>query len=119
MAYAFLTAAFVLNAAANILLKVAASRGFSFGELLRGNVTASHGIATLAALLFAANLGAYLVALSRIPLSVGYPIMIGMTFVIVTGHALVMGERITLLGSVGLAAIFGGITLVLYATSHA
>ncbi|MDZ4284813.1 MAG: hypothetical protein U1A28_03240, partial [Patescibacteria group bacterium] len=93
MAYLFLTLAFALNAAANILLKVAASRGFSFGELLRGNVTIAHGIAALASVLFVANLGAYLVALSRIPLSVGYPIMIGMTFVIVTASALFMGER--------------------------
>lgn len=114
MAYIFLVAAFVLNAAANILLKIAATRGFSFGALLRGEVTVAHGIAALAMVLFAANLGAYLVALSRIPISVGYPIMIGMTFVIVTSFALATGERITGLEVIGFMAILGGILIVVY-----
>ncbi len=116
MAYVFLAVAFVLNAAANILLKVAASRGFSFGELLQGNITRTHGIAALAVLLFVANLAAYLVALARIPISVGYPIMVGMTFVIITTFALYSGEQITALQIIGLTAILGGIALVLYAT---
>ena len=118
MAYIFLMVAFTCNAAANILLKVAASRGFSFGGLLRGQFTAAHGIAGLAVVLFVANLGAYLVALSRLPLSLSYPVMIGMTFFIVTVFALSTGERINTLEIVGLSAILGGIMLVVYATAY-
>ena len=116
MAYIFLVVAFTLNATANILLKVAASRGFSFGDVLRGHFTQAHAIAALAAVLFAGNLAAYIVALERIPLSVSYPIMIGMTFVAITIASILMGEHLTPLGIIGLVVIFCGVLLVVNGT---
>lgn len=117
MAYLFLALAFSFNAAANVLLKVAAARGFSFAAVLRGAWTSAEWIALAAGVLFALNLGAYLVALERIPLSVGYPIMIGMTFVIITGATLYLGERITTLHAIGMALILLGIFIIVRATA--
>jgi multidrug transporter EmrE-like cation transporter len=112
MSYLFLAAAFILNASANIVLKFAAVRGFSLAEFVRGEWNGAHALAFAAAVLFALNLLFYLLALRTIPLSVGYPVMVGMTFVITTGVALFLGERITLIPAIGLALILLGIVLV-------
>jgi|SRR3989344_2373833 len=117
MPYLFLFLAFTCNAAANIILKLAATSGFSFGGFLRGEWSLAHLYAGVAAALFALNLGFYLVALQKIPLSVGYPVMIGMTFVITTGAALALGERMTVLHAVGLALVFLGVFLIVRATA--
>src|SRR3989338_8448065 len=106
MPYLFLFLAFTCNAAANIILKLAATSGFSFGGFLRGEWSLAHLYAGVAAALFALNLGFYLVALQKIPLSVGYPVMIGMTFVITTGAAFPFAERISVLPPMRLAPGF-------------
>ena len=116
MGYVFLVLAFSFNAAANILLKVAAARGFSFASVLRGAWTSAEWLAVFAAFLFALNLATYLAALQRIPLSIGYPVMIGMTFVIITGFTFIMGERISLLHAAGLVLIFAGLLAIVRAT---
>ncbi len=112
MAYALLTLAFICNASANLLLKLAATRGFSFGAALRGQWTQAEYIALAAAVFFGLNLVSYLAALQRIPLSVGYPIMIGMTFVITTGAAFFLGEKLTYIHIVGLTFILLGLIIV-------
>lgn len=117
MGYFYLALAISFNAVANILLKFSATKGFSFGGLLRGEWTWAHIYAVIAAALFALNLGFYLAALQRLPLSVGYPVMIGMTFVITTGAALALGERVTVLHALGLAAVFLGILLIVRAVA--
>ncbi len=117
MPYVFLALAFTFNAAANVLLKFAATNGFSFGSFLRGEWTKAHLYAALAAVLFGLNLCFYLMSLARIPLSVGYPIMIGMTFVITTLATLYLGERLTLVHAFGLGLILVGIFVVVRATA--
>ena len=117
MPYIFLAIAFTLNAIANFLLKLAAINGFSFSSLLAGQWNKGHLLALVAAVFFAGNLGAYLVALEKVPLSVGYPIMIGMTFVITTGLALYLGERMTPLQAIGIAMILAGVFVVVRATA--
>ena len=112
MSYLYLAIAFSLNAGANILLKLAATSGFSFGSLLAGQWNKGHLLALIAAILFAGNLGAYLIALENVPLSVGYPIMIGMTFVITTAAAIYLGESITPIRALGLALVMLGIVVV-------
>ena len=76
------------------------------GILLNGRVMA--GI-----VLFALNVLAYAFALSKLRLSVAYPVMtsVGLVIVMVLSFAL-LGERITGLQLVGTALILGGVVLV-------
>jgi multidrug transporter EmrE-like cation transporter len=104
--------AFVANAAANVLLKMAALNGFSFGGFFRGEWNLATLTAGVAVAIFGLNLCLYLVALEKIPLSVGYPVMVGMTFVITTIASLAFGEKINLIHAFGMALIFAGILLV-------
>jgi len=102
MASFYLVCAFCLNAAANILLKLGASQGLALGNWQLG----------LGAALFALNLGCYTLALRALPLSVAYPVMVGMSFLIVNGYALLyLTEAITLLQIVGYALIIAGVVL--------
>ncbi len=117
MPYLFLTIAFICNASANLLLKLAATRGFSFGAALKGQWGQAEFIALGAAVFFGLNLVTYLAALQRIPLSVGYPIMIGMTFVITTAAAFFLGEKLTYVHIIGLTFIMLGLILVAQATT--
>ncbi|HVW82872.1 MAG TPA: hypothetical protein VHC68_02945 [Candidatus Paceibacterota bacterium] len=111
MAYLFLALAFLCNGAANVLLKVAAMRGFSFAGVLGGDWNMATFTALAAAGLFALNLCFYLAALEKIPLSLGYPVMIGMTFLITIAASLFLGERIALVQGLGMALIVVGILL--------
>jgi multidrug transporter EmrE-like cation transporter len=107
--------ALVANASANVLIRwgmkdlqlsLADPVQTIRGILLNGRVMA--GI-----VLFAANVLAYAFALSRIRLSVAYPVMtsVGLIIVMVLSFAL-LGERITPLQLVGTALIVGGVVLV-------
>lgn len=111
MPYIFLALAFCFNAAANILLKVAAMRGFSFASFFHGQWGSAHFIAAGAVALFGANLICYLIALEQLPLSVAYPVMIGMTFLITIGVAVTLGEHITSLRLAGCLLIIAGLVL--------
>ena len=107
--------ALLANATANVLIRwgmkdlqlsladpVATARGI----LLNGRVMA--GI-----VLFALNVLAYAFALSKLRLSIAYPVMtsVGLVIVMVLSFAL-LGEKITGLQMVGTALILGGVVLV-------
>lgn len=107
--------ALIANATANVLirlgmkdLELSLSQPVQLARaiLLNGRVMA--GI-----ILFALNVVAYAFALSRIRLSVAYPVMtsLGLVIVIMLSY-LLMGERITTLQLVGTAMILGGVVLV-------
>jgi len=107
--------ALVANATANVLIRWGMKDlQLSLGQpvqlaraiLLNGRVLA--GI-----VLFACNVLAYAYALSRIRLSVAYPVMtsLGLVIVMVLSFFL-MGERITPLQVVGTALILAGVVLV-------
>lgn len=117
MSFAYLVVAFILNATANVLLKLGASRGFSFSGVFHDTWSPANIFVGFAVLAFAGNLVAYLMALKGVPLSVGYPIMIGMTFFLTTGAAIVLGERLTTLHIAGLFLILIGIVVVVRATA--
>jgi multidrug transporter EmrE-like cation transporter len=121
MAYIYLALAFVMNSMANVLLKLAAMKGFSFSEVLKGRISSGEVYIGLAAVLFAANLAFYVLTLRSLPLSVAYPIMIGMTFLITSSVALALGERITPLHIIGFLLIMLGIIAIVYTSqsSHA
>ena len=82
----FLALAFTFNAAANVLLKIGAQHGFqthgNLLEMLRGNSASIAGL-----LLFALNVVFYFLALRSVPLSVAYPIMTIMSFIIINSVA--------------------------------
>lgn len=112
VAYIFLALAFTLNAVANVLLKLGAGRG----------LTLSGGAAALIAqnwqflvglVLFASNVVFYFFALRALPLSVAYPVMVAMGFLIVNSYAyLALHEPVTLLQAAGYLLIVIGLTLV-------
>lgn len=112
MAYIFLILAFSLNAAANILLKLGAIRGFNTARgpvlALLGNWQLVSGVA-----LFAVNVIFYFLALRSLPLSVAYPIMVAMGFLIVNGYAMLsLGESLTAMEVLGYVMIVAGLVLV-------
>lgn len=113
MAYLFLAAAFVCNGIANILLKLGA-RG-EIGLEVRHPITLlmTHWQLAAGCLLFAVNIVFYYLALRTTPISVAYPIMVVMSFLIINSYAFfALGENIAPLQIVGYAAIVVGLLLV-------
>jgi spermidine export protein MdtJ len=107
--------ALIANATANVLIRwgmkdqtlnLAQPAQLARGILLNGRVMT--GI-----VLFALNVLAYAFALSRIRLSVAYPVMtsLGLVIVMVLSY-LFMGERITAVQIVGTGLILAGVLLV-------
>lgn len=111
MPYIYLTLAFTLNAFANVLLKIGSSHLVTAGpagSLLLANWRLLAGLA-----LFVCNAVFYALALRTLPISIAYPIMVVMSFIIINGFALTMlGEYITLTQIVGYAVIIAGLFLV-------
>ena len=112
MAYLYLVLAFTLNSVANILLKIGALRGFSFSKdsltLIGTNWQLFSGLS-----LFAVNVIFYFLALRALPLSVAYPVMVVMGFLIVNSYALfALHEPITSGQYIGYVLIVVGLTLV-------
>lgn len=107
--------ALLANATANVLIRwgmkdlqlsLADPVGTARGILLNGRVMA--GI-----VLFALNVLAYAFALSKLRLSIAYPVMTSVGLVIVMVLSFVMlGEKITALQLVGTGLILGGVVLV-------
>ena len=112
MAYFYLILAFTLNSVANILLKIGAVHGFSFSKdpltLIGTNWQLLSGLS-----LFAINVIFYFLALRALPLSVAYPVMVVMGFIIVNSYALfALHEPITGGQYLGYVLIIIGLTLV-------
>lgn len=108
MSYIYLVLAFITNAAANVLLKVGATRDLSttlpFPETLAYHAPILAGVG-----LFVVNIGFYYLALRALPLSIAYPIMVGMSFLLASiaavlflrepyGWQLLAGYAIILIG---------------------
>ncbi len=112
MAYLFLALAFTLNSVANILLKLGAIRGLSLSggplALIEANWQFLLGLS-----IFALNVIFYFLALRALPLSVAYPVMVVMGFLIVNSYALfALHEPITVGQYIGYVLIVIGLTLV-------
>lgn len=113
MGYLFLTLALTLNATANILLKVGATRLGSVSEPgLVGRLAADYYLMA-GLLLFALNVVFYFAALTRLNLSVAYPIMVaGGILIVVSVSVFVLREAVTPLQTVGIGLLLLGIVLV-------
>ena len=116
MGLIYLIIAFVLNAIANALLKVAAERGIVFHGLPIFDLVRVNAFLIMGLFFFATNIIFYTLALRALPLSLAYPMMVVGTFLLVsTFSVLYFKETITLLQACGYVAILGGIALVMLA----
>ena len=113
MGYLFLTLALALNATANVLLKVGAARlgGLDEPHMIGRLITNYHLLAGLG--LFALNVVFYVLALTRLNLSLAYPIMTtGGVVIIVAVSVLLLHEALSTRQAVGLFLLIVGIVLV-------
>jgi multidrug transporter EmrE-like cation transporter len=111
--FIYLILAFLTNGAANVLLKVGADRGVTldwslgFAHLLKLHAYLLGGLG-----LFMLNVIFYVLALRGLPLSIAYPVMVGMSFVLASTAAfLFLHESIAWQQIIGYLLILGGITL--------
>lgn len=113
MSYLFLILAFSFNALANILLKVGSRSGFVLEPATPAALLMNNWLFIAGCGVFAVNVLFYFLALRSFPISVAYPVMVVMSFIIINGYALTMlGETITMLQLVGYALIIVGLLLV-------
>ncbi|MCC7500662.1 hypothetical protein IT396_02570 [Candidatus Nomurabacteria bacterium] len=115
MGYILLILALLFNALANIALKLGAAQFAALREtgIMRAVFENPYLLGGVA--LFACNVVLYALALSRIPLSVGYPIMVAGGIVIVTlASVLYMRETIGISHFLGLGFLLIGIVLISY-----
>ncbi len=110
-AWVFLLTALLLNAGANILLKIGSKHVATESSLVSAALTSPYLITGV--LLFALNVMFYILALSRLPLSIAYPIMTSGGFLIITIVAFFfLKESISLAQILGLVFLVLGITLI-------
>lgn len=112
MQYVFLIIAFILNATANIFLKIASQKGLylNFSDylgLIKNNLFLIFGF-----VFFAMNTFFYFLALKNIPISLAYPIMVAASFMIIGSYAFYnFHEQITSYHIVGYFLILIGIAI--------
>jgi len=114
-----LTAALLLNATANLLMKFGMKKIDEAGGLTsQGAAHAALSILTSPLLIvgmicFGLNLLAYMYALQKLPISVAYPVMVSTGFaIIVVVAGRMLGERLSAIQWAGVAAILLGVWLV-------
>lgn len=118
MGYLFLVIALFLNAAANIFIKLGSGRispikGEVLSFIIPGLVTNYFLIFGL--FLFAINVIFYVIALSKIPLSIAYPLMTAGGFLLISFFSFFyLKESITIFQIIGIAFVAIGITLITY-----
>lgn len=110
MGYIFLIIAMLLNATANILMKIGSGNLSYFTEYGIVQGLLKNYLLIIGVFLFALNVMFYVLALSKINLSVGYPIMaIGGLSIITLVSYFFLKEAISPLQLIGLILILGGI----------
>jgi multidrug transporter EmrE-like cation transporter len=113
MGYLFLALALTLNAGANILLKIGAGRLGRLDEPGLLGRLASDYFLIAGVLLFALNVVFYIAALTRLNLSLAYPIMVaGGLIIVVSASVLMLREPLTLGQVIGLVLLVIGIGLI-------
>jgi multidrug transporter EmrE-like cation transporter len=113
MGYVFLIVALTLNAAANLLMKIGADRLGSRGtaNVLEGVLTNYYLLGGL--VLFALNVVFYVGALTRLNLSLAYPVMMaGGVLIVVCVSILYFKEPLTLGHAAGILLLLAGLVLV-------
>lgn len=123
MHYVFLVIALIFNALANILMKLANVRGITdhnctLSERISGVYLSWPFIGGI--VLFGLNLICYTFALSKMQLSVAYPIMVGSGFAIIgVSSYFLFNERLTPMQITGTLLILLGVILLAYQSKGA
>lgn len=113
MAYLYLALAFSLNATANIFLKIGSLKGLETNTFNPVTLAVHNWHFIVGCVLFAVNIIFYFLALRSLPLSVAYPIMIVMSFVIINSYAFFgLGEAIVPIQVLGYVLLIIGLVLV-------
>ncbi len=113
VSYVWLFGALILNALANVALKVGASRGVTMAGFPSLRWAADHALVGLGLLLFAANVVLYTIALQKVNLSVAYPTMVvGSLLIITAASAWYLHEQVTVIQLVGAALALAGVVLI-------
>ena len=112
-----LIVALVLNAGANVLMKVGANTAGPLSDNASSWARTANFLnaaTILAIVLFAANVLAYRKALDNLSVSVAYPIMVstGMILITITAATPLLGERITVRQIAGMVLVALGVWLL-------
>lgn len=113
MPYFLLFCAFVLNSTANLLLKLGSKRGFDLADISPNVLVYHNWQFIMGCLLFLLNVPFYFLALKSLPLSVAYPAMVIMSFILVNFLAyFFLKETVNLYQFVGYVFLIGGLLMV-------
>jgi multidrug transporter EmrE-like cation transporter len=113
MGYVFLILALILNAIANILMKIGSKNIHFFKEINFFDAIIKNYILFFGLCLFAVNIIFYTISLSKINLSIAYPISAGGGFLIISIISfLYLKEPISILQILGMFLVLSGITLI-------
>ncbi len=117
MSYLYLLCAFILNASGNIFLKLGASRGFDFTELSPVYLFTHNWQFIVGCVLFILNVPFYFLALKHTPISVAYPVMVIMSFILINTYAyFFLKESISAYQLGGYLFVLIGLILIFYPT---
>lgn len=118
MGYVFLAVALTLNAAANLLMKMGADRlgTFEGPGTIRGILTNYFLVGGV--ILFGLNIVFYVAALTRMNLSIAYPVMMaGGVLIVVSASVVYFRESLTLAQILGILFLMAGLVLVTHRVS--
>ena len=116
-----LAAALLLNASANVMMKVGMTRVEAGGGLLAGGLPAAlrtvltSPVLVIGLVCFGLNAACYMFALQSptLKISLAYPVMVGGGFAIIAAVAyLVLGERMTPGQWVGVVLVLAGVMII-------
>jgi multidrug transporter EmrE-like cation transporter len=113
MGYVLLTVALTLNATANLLMKMGADRlgAFEGPGMLKGILTNYFLLGGV--VLFGLNIVFYVAALTRMNLSIAYPVMMaGGVLIVVSVSVVYFRESLTLAQVFGILFLMAGLVLV-------
>jgi len=113
--YVILALAIILNALANILMKVGMMRqgGANGSPLLMAKAALANPVLFAGIISFALALVAYSYVLSKVNLSIAYPVMTSLGYVIVIiASWMFLKEHITFIQVMGFAFIIAGVWMV-------
>src|ERR1035437_144418 len=115
MSIMYLIIAFILNSTGSVMFKVAANRG---GFILQGSffsILYHNYPFILGCFLFATNAIFFVLALRTLPLSIANPVMLIMSFIIVSIISiLLLNERINSFQLIGYALLILGVIIIFY-----
>lgn len=115
MSFFYLILAFVLNGLANVFLKFSALQGVDLSSYNPITLVAKNYLLFLGLLLFASNVVFYFLSLRDMPVSIAYPVMVVMSFLIINFYAItVIGEHISAGQIVGYILLILGLVMIFY-----